>query len=77
MKPKPPHICPDCGHQMATVIYYGLPHRLCWDEGCGCLLGWPTVLTYRLPFNGMFMTYPRGLLGYLRGLWIWLKGDAT
>lgn len=69
--------CPFCEGPMLPVIYYGLPHRLCQDEACGCLVGWPTVVTYRLPFNGAFMTYPSGLLGYLRGLWIWLKGGPA
>lgn len=65
--------CPLCDSAAMSVIYFGLPHKLCEDDRCGCLFGWAERLTRRLPFNGFFLAYDGS---YIAALWAWLKGDV-
>ena len=64
--------CPLCGKQSFRALYYGGRVWLCEDEDCSCMHGWWADLVAPLPFNGMFLRYPKG--GYWRALWWWLKG---
>lgn len=62
--------CPLCGEtESQQVIVYGLPARICPNEGCHCLFGGAEWLISRLPFNGWFMAYEGS---YWRALWHWL-----
>ncbi|MFN3200015.1 MAG: hypothetical protein ACE366_16585 [Bradymonadia bacterium] len=67
--------CPSCGAHQHRVVYYGLPHRLCSNEQCSRLDGWPCVLTEHLPFTGRLLVYVSPYVrNYWRALWSWLKG---
>jgi len=68
-------VCPRCGGVPLKAIYYGLPVRLCSDEGCStiwaCCL-WDWLIPY-FPFNGAMMVYEGSYLG---ALWHWIGGGS-
>lgn len=69
--------CPECGDRMTRVLPAWCPVPGCWlCESCGNLEGRLADLPALVPAFGesfIFIPLEPGILGYIRGLWAWVR----